>query len=95
MPPIIIRIVASIYDCISVRHVSVAVLAQATVSSVGVPSVVRLAMRYPISSSVAICNRVLDWMDAHEDSLPICVRKQRCCNPSVAQRAETNLRRQF
>jgi hypothetical protein len=62
---------------------------------VGVPSFVRLAMRYPISYSVSICNRVLEWMDAHEDSLPICRRKQRCCNLSVAQLDETNLRRQY
>ena len=106
MPYIFIIIVASIYDCISVRHVSLAVLAQAMISSGGNPSVARLAMRNTISSSVATCKKVLEWMyghemtlpkqfkkrmDVHEDSLPLRVKRF----PSVAQRAENRLRNQF
>ena len=42
-----------------------------------------LAMRKQLSSSSMICNQVLEWMVAHEDALPCCLK-----NPTTdAQRS--------
>ena len=55
------------------------------------PLVARRAMRNHLSVSVATCMQVLDWMDRHEDWLPLHFKK---C-PLVAQRAEYVLCNKF
>jgi hypothetical protein len=49
------------------------------------------AMRYPITFTLQTCNQVLQWMDAHEDALPLQLGKR----TTVAQRAEYLLRCRF
>jgi hypothetical protein len=51
----------------------------------------RLAMRKRLSSSTATCKKVLEWMDVHEETLPVLLRKP----TTDAQRAELLLRRQY
>jgi aromatic ring-cleaving dioxygenase len=48
-------------------------------------------MRNDISFSAATCNQVLQWMVAHENTLPVLLKKP----TTDAQRAERLLRRQF
>ena len=77
--------------CLSVRHFVCSCIGSSKVIRRGETLVARRAMRNTITVSVATCIHVLEWMDAHEDSLPFQFKK---C-PTVAQRAEYLLRNKF
>jgi arsenate reductase-like glutaredoxin family protein len=51
----------------------------------------RRPLRKPIPSSITKCKKVLEWLDAHEERLPVLLRKP----TTDDERAEVLLRRQF
>ena len=79
-----------VVECLHVMGLSRFGSSDGELQGLSATSALRLMLIH-ISDSVATCIQVLDWMDRHEDLLPIYFKK----SPSAAQRAEYLLCNKF